>query len=368
MRYILPNPRLPFIPVTIVLLTMSAVADAAGSSTGADVAREAYELRMSGEAAKARDLLQEAIAKAPDQAAAQYELSRTLLHLALANPRELMGNLELAHQAIGKATEIEPDNVIYRLFSGRIAFVRAYAAMQSEDPAAGKLVEELINAYDEVLHLMPKHEPTMLYLVELYRTVPPELGGSPDKANEYAAMLDEAPGASGAKARALLLPEDGDLVEYWQDALDGDEDNLDFMEELGRSLLYRGQPEKAAELYHEVAQKDPERCALMLDLGRYYAMTGWRDESRRKELLPLAEAAIEEYLDCAPVRPLRGFALGLQLRIASAMGDKARAEDLGQAAAEADPYYSKAFGTPTAELFVPPGEIPEVHRYLFRPY
>ena len=32
-----------------------------------------------------------------------------------------------------------------------------------------------------------------------------------------------------------------------------------------------------------------------------------------------------------------------------------------------DPYYSKAFGMPSRELFIPPGEVSHNHRYLFRP-
>jgi tetratricopeptide (TPR) repeat protein len=208
----------------------------------------------------------------------------------------------------------------------------------------------------------------LLYLVEIHQTAPPEMGGSPDKAAEYAAMLDDVSPYARATAHALLLSEDDDAVAYWEALLAEHPDDADFLEELGRAHLYRDNPEQGAELYRKAVSLDPDKKVLLLDLGRYYGLVGWGDESRREEVLPLAKAALEEYLEQDPIRPLKAFALGIESRVVSMMGDEAGAKELAEAAEAVDPFYSKATGTPDADMFVPPEEVPTTHRRLFRPF
>jgi tetratricopeptide (TPR) repeat protein len=340
----------------------------ADAMAGDDMARKAYELRMNGDAAQAKDLLEEAIAEDPDQAAVQYELSRTLIHLGLAHPPDIMGNIDKAYAAIGKAVEVEPDNLIYRLYASQMAFLRAYIAMGQGSEDAGARVEDLVHAYEEVLRLAPDHEPTLLYLVETYQSAPSEMGGNPDKAAEYATMLDKGSPCVRAKAHALLMPEDDDHVAYWEKLLAEHPEDADFMEELGRAHLYAEQPEEAAKLYRKAVSLDPDKVVLLLDLGRYYGMVARMNESHRDEYLPLGKAAVEEYLDHDLSRPMRAFALGVEFHILSMMGDEAGAQKVREAAEESDPYFSKATGVPGAELFVPPDEVPYAYRPLLRPF
>ena len=41
----------------------------------------------------------------------------------------------------------------------------------------------------------------------------------------------------GAKARSILMPEDVDRVDYWQEVLKNHEGNVDVLEELGKACL-----------------------------------------------------------------------------------------------------------------------------------
>jgi hypothetical protein len=50
------------------------------------------------------------------------------------------------------------------------------------------------------------------------------------------------------------------------------------------------------------------------------------------------------------------------------MGDKEEAEKLFEEANRIDPFVSRAFGVPSLDLFIPPGEISHNHRYLFTPF
>lgn len=368
MRHNLADSPILFALLGAVIALFSTAVRPCDALSGEDVAQRAYELRMNGQTGQAGALLEEAVKEDPGLAEVQYELSRTNLHMGLARPQDIFNWLERAHRAIKEATTAEPDNLVYRMFSARVAFIRAYAAMGQNDPAAADRVEALIQAYQEILRLRPGDEMAHLHLVEIYQTIPEEFGGNPTQAAEHAAMLESASAHARARAQALLLPEDEDLVAFWKKHVAEDGENIDFLEELGRAHLYEGQSEQGAKLYRQVVSLDPSRFGLLLDLGRHYGLAGWQDEARRKELLPLANAAIDEYLEHDPIQPMRAFTLGVQSRVASMLGDEDRAGDLSQEAEGLDSYHSKATGVPAADLFVPLGEVSGAHFYLFRPY
>ncbi len=56
----------------------------------------------------------------------------------------------------------------------------------------------------------------MLYLVEIYGTLPADKGGDKSKAEQYAKKLEGMDEVFGAKARWILMPEDANRVDYWQ--------------------------------------------------------------------------------------------------------------------------------------------------------
>ena len=118
----------------------------------------------------------------------------------------------------------------------------------------------------------------------------------------------------------------------------------------------------------EAMKTYPEKGILLLDLARYHIMTVQRDEKLKDIGLPLAEEAINRYLDSEPILLLKAYALGCLANIKSGMGDNKGAEELIEKAKAIDPYFSEAFGVPPLILFAEPDEISHYHAYFLRPF
>ena len=329
--------------------------------------QQAYELRMNGKADEAKAILEQVIAEDSTNAAALYELARTEHHIGLGNIPELLGGLEDIQQTIEKAVENDPDNVIYSFYKGYVCFTRAYASLKFEQPDAKERFKEVISAYESVLSLKPDYYEAMLYLVEILR-IPEDMGGDPSKAEAYARQLEEMDEVYGAKARELLLPDDADRLEFWQKVLENNQDNADVLEQLGKAYLYQDKVEQGVKYLEEAMKTDPEKEILLLDLARYHIMTVQRDERLKDTALPLAEEAINRYLDSEPILPLKAYALGLLANVKWGLGDNKGAEELIEEAKAIDPYFSKASGVPPLVLFAKPDEISHHHAYFSRPF
>jgi tetratricopeptide (TPR) repeat protein len=329
---------------------------------------EAYELRMNGKADEAKAMLEQVISDEPDNALAHYELARTKYHIALSDLEESEITPEDIQQSIDKAIENDPDNVIYRFFAGYIASQSAYMAIKRDQPDVKEKVANVCSAYESVLKLKPDYHEAILCLAQIYGLFPEDRGGDKSKAEQYAKKLEEMDEIFGAKARAILLPDEVDRVDYWQKVLDKHEGNAEVIRELGRNYLFKDQVEDGVKCFEEAVRIDPGQNILFLDLARYHIYEGLGDKKLRDTAWPLAEKAFKRYLDSEPIPPLKAFALNLWSRIKRGMGDQEGADELREKAETIDPYYSKATGVPTPDLWVPLGEISHNNRYLFWPF
>jgi tetratricopeptide (TPR) repeat protein len=268
------NSKRQFLWIVLVMSSVVAIASfGLLSCKGPEVDKvvmEAYELRMNGKADEAKAMLEQVISDEPDNALAHYELARTKLHIGLSALKELEAALEDIQQSIDKAIENDPDNVIYRFFAGRIAFMSAYGAAQREQPDVKEKFAKLCSVYESVLKLKPDYHEAMLYLVQIYGILPEDMGGDKSKAEQYAKKLEEMDEIFGAKARAILLPEEADYVGYWQKVLKKHEGNAEVLRELGRAYLFKDQVEEGVKCFEEAVRIDPEHNILFLDVARYH--------------------------------------------------------------------------------------------------
>jgi tetratricopeptide (TPR) repeat protein len=332
-----------------------------------DGVQKAYQLRMEGKADESTAMLQLIIARNPQDAEAHYELARTVMHMGFGAPQEIQSSMEAAEKSIARAIEIDAENVNYHFFAGKVAFCRAYLALQKNDPAAKDLVAKMSAAYQSILELCPDCHSATLYLIEIHTILSPAQGGDRSMAEHLSLKLAEENSVWKAKAQSLLLPEGSDAVEYWQKALSQYPDSADVLHELGRAYLFKDDVEAGVECMTRAMQLDPDKSILWLDIARYHIMRGWRDQAWLEKGLPLAEKAITTYLASGPQPPLQAYALGLMAKIKSSQKDAAGAEKLFREAESLDPYFSKAMGIPASELFVSPGTSLGNHRYLFTP-
>jgi tetratricopeptide (TPR) repeat protein len=333
---------------------------------------KAYELRIQGKIDEAKRLLDQAILENPDNACAHYELARIQFHVALGsgNLKETMSMIGKAHEAIDKATALEPQNAICHLFAGDVYYLQFYYGLMTGNGSKEQF-DKVIGAYKTVLDIRPDYPLAALYLVELYSQLPKDVGGNASEAERYAKHLDEAENVFSAKARSILLPQDTDKVEYWQNVLNKHKQNADVFEELAKAYLRAGQVEDAVSHFENSIKIDPEKAYLFLDLSIYYSFQGMQAQGN-KELLQSSiekgDAALTRYLKSNPIQPMRAYALGVQAKYNFISGNQEQGQALVKEAMMLDPHFSKATGAPDPALFTRPDEISQRHRYRLRPF
>ena len=331
-------------------------------------AQQAYELRIQGKIDEAKTLLEETISKNPTDAAAHYELARIQLHRALGKAE--MEKIADVQDLVDKAVEFNPKNVIYTSFAGHVGYLQAYISLMTGGQAKEKLAMA-IGAFESALKLKPDYHQAMLYLVELYGQFPEDAGGDKSKAEEYAKQLETLDEVFGAKARSILLPEEVDRVDYWQKVLKKHEGNADVIEELGKAYLWADKVDDAVSYFEKAIEIDPKKASLFLDLSIYHTFCGMRagdDKELLQTCLISGDAAVARYIESKPIQPMLAYALGVRSKYKSFLGDKEQEQALFKEAETLDPYFSKATGAPHPDLFIPPGEIWQNHRYLMRPF
>jgi tetratricopeptide (TPR) repeat protein len=334
--------------------------------------QKAYDLRMQGKVDDAKAILEQAVLQNPNNAAAYYELARIQIHRALGmgNRETLFDMIGEAKNLIDKAVELNPNDVIGTTFSGRVGFLQAYYSLMTGEQSKEKLAIA-VESYESALKLKPDYYQVMLYLIELYSQFPEEAGGDRSKAEQYALQLKGIGGVFGAKAESILLPEEVDKVDYWQKVLKKYEQNADVLEELGKAYLEVEKVDSAVYCFKKAIEIDPKKSALFLDLGIYYTFLAMRTRDN-KELLQKyvmsGDSAVVKYLETKPIQPMLAYALGVRGKFKFFLGDQEQGQILFKEAEALDPYFSKATAVPGADLFIPPGEIWENHRYLMRPF
>ena len=347
----------------VVVLGLCALA-AKGKAEPNNAAMDAYKLRMQGKVDEAKALLEQAIRENPHNAMAYYELARTKLYMATGEPQKMADRIADAQQSITKAIENDPNNVIYPFFEGHIALFRTYMSPGKE--SAGKLS----GAFEAVLKLKPDYRQAMLYLGEIYGTLPEDQGGDKSKAEQYAKKLEGFDKVYGAKARSVLLPGDANRVAYWQKVLKANEGNPDVLEELGKAYLEINDENDAVSCFEKAVKINPEKIILFMDLSIYHtwrAMEAGNNSELLQKEIAAGNAAVTRYLGCKPILPMQAYALGVQYKYKAHSGNKEGADEILKKAEALDPYFSKATGAPNPDLFIPPDEISHNHRYLFRP-
>lgn len=229
---------------------------------------KAYHLRMDGKVDQAKEMLEGILNKDSNNAMAWYELARLRLYMFTGQEGVSLDDIG---NAIAKATELEPDNVIYSYYQSLTCFFKAFMAMQMQQQDQVKpLISETCRAFDRVLSLKPDYCEAGLYLVDIYGMLPKDMGGDSLKALEYAEHLEQENPYYGAKARAHLLPEEADRVSFWKGFLAKDTKNPDLLMETGIACLLKDDPATAETYFREAMKTDPSKNYLVLDMARYH--------------------------------------------------------------------------------------------------
>jgi len=311
---------------------------ARSTDTGGAVA-QAFKQRMSGQATRAKQTLQTALAKEPGNAAAQFELARTCLYLI---------ELDRAQTAIDQAVRLRPADARYQYWVGVIAEYNAvwkYKNATTRGQVAG-LMKKALGAFVQAVALRPDYHEARLALVNCYLKNPAHMGGSRSEAERQAAILEAADTVFGARARGLLLGhrQVQPRRQLWDKVVASHPQRADAHEGAARATMGTA---KGLEHLNKALALDPSRAELLVDLARHYGMA--------KQYGP-AQHAVQRYLDFqpAPPVPMRAYATFCAAKIQKMQGQHARANALLKQAKTLDPACWTFFRQPPHALFTAP--------------
>ena len=196
------------------------------------------------------------------------------------------------------------------------------------------------------------------------------MGGDLIRAEKYVLELEAADEFFGAKARDLILPDDTDRVEFWQNMLNNNQNKTGINEAFGKAYLNKNNVEEAKKCFENEIRLNPDKNILYIDVGRYYIMQAMYNRDKIDSLSSYINDAFDVYLNSKPepINPLKAFAISKQAMIKFRTGDKEAGEKLQKEAASYDSNYSRAFGIPSQILFDPIDKISDAHVYFSRPF
>ncbi len=347
--------------VALLLLCFSPVFSACQQNDKAVL--EAYRLRINGKVDEAKQQLEMILDEDSTNAMAHFELARTL------NYMNMMGSEE-ADRHLSKALKFDPENVIYAYYNAGNCFLKAYIALQTGGDNAKSMVNKSCEEFIHVLELQPDYAEALMYLVEFYGMLPPDLGGDKAKAENYAQQLENMDKFYGAKARLVMMPEGTDMVQYWQNFIAENGESCKALKELGVACIYSDDIAGAQEHFKKAMDLDKSQNIRLLDLARYHQMKVMQNRNAAAEELPKSKIYIEQYLESTPVPilPMKAYALGMLAKAEMFMENQQEGQELMAEAQKLDPYFSRAFGIPSQAIFEPPTEENHFFTSFFSPF
>ena len=325
--------------------------------------KEAFELRINGKTDQAKELLVTILKEDSTNAAANFELARTL------NYMNLMGSDE-ADKALKSAIKYDPQNIIYAYYNAKNCFLKAYIAMHQESDNVKTKVNDVCDEFVKVLEMKSDYPEAMMYLVEIYGMLPEEMGGDKVKAEEYTQKLERMDKFYGAKARLVMMPEGTDMVDHWKKYINKNGEDCKALKELGVAYLFSDNFDEAEIAFYKAIAIDKSQNIRLLDLARFHMMKVMQNKDAAATEIPKSKEFIEKYMKSTPepIPPLKAFSIGMLVNFEMFSGNKAEAEKLMAEAKALDPYFSRAFGIPSLAIFEQPDKLDHHFQSFFSPY
>lgn len=318
-----------------IILVLAAIMVWGVAAAGPGV-REAFDLRMEGDADAAVVALEKDFAEHPGDAAAFFEMARVRCYLF---------DFSACLAAIDRAVALEPDNARYRYFSGIFSLYAVIDAAHHQDEEKMKeFGERALAELEAAVEADPGFHEARYLLVQQLTDMAPELGLDNSGREEHVEILEEEDPIWGAKARCCLL-EDPGKREMWTRLMEerGDEARVCYLAAEG--FLDLNDVYKAAKCLDKALELGGDHSYLFLRLGMGYSMK--KDWRRATEMG-------ERYLGCDPPRPLQAWTHFYLGKIKQMQGDEEGAKGLLAKAEQLDPHVWKTFSPPPEILFEAP--------------
>ncbi len=356
------NQRVLRIALLIVFTTVITSANCSSEKTGQEVL-QAFKLRIDGKTEEAKNALLSIIEKEPQNAAAHFELARTLNYMNMRGSEE-------AEQHLKTALKLDPENVVYAYYNAKQCFLKAYIALQSGGDNPKDLIGKVCEEFVKVLQMQSEYPEALMYLVEIYGILPAEMGGDKTKTEMYTQKLEKMDKFYGAKARLILLPDDTNSVEYWKQFISRNGESCLALKELGNAYISKDNIEGAKKCFEKAMALDNTQNVRLLDLARFHQMKVMQNRDLAEKELPKSKEYIEQYLASVPtpIPPLKAYAMGMLVKIEMFSGNQEEGQKIMEKAKAIDPYFSRAFAIPSPYIFEPPTQTDHHFTSFFSPF
>ncbi|GAA4270650.1 tetratricopeptide repeat protein [Hyunsoonleella aestuarii] len=315
---------------------------------------KAYELRMDGHTEEAINVLSKIIRSDSTNALAYFELARSLEN-----------DKKIDH--IIKALDYDSKNLKYRFYLANLHMLEAYKAMKTNNK---ELITKNLNLCTEtlknILAIKPDCRESLLFLIDIYGSLPEEIGGNMDIAKTYLKTLKSVDLLYAAQGELILKSKepDFDIVKHWKTYIDTNGESNEALVKLGKAYLMTNKKVKAKECFNKVINRDPQQVILYLDVARahlYGAMRG--GDKQDKELNKFKENVLL-YLNTAVKKPqlIEAWCYGWLGMVEGRLGNNKLGDEYIDKAEKLIPNYPRFTAIPAIDL------APNVVAYQYKSY
>ena len=319
---------------------------------------KAYELRMDGHTEEAINVLSKVISIDSTNALAHYEMARSLEN-----------DKKIDH--IKKALDYDSENLMYKFYQANLEMLEAYKAMKSNNKELiAKNLDECKKTLKSILVIKPDCKETLLFLIDIYGSLPEDMGGNIDMAQTYLKTLMSVDSLYVAQGLLILKSKesDFDIVNHWKTYINTNGDNNEALIKLGKAYLMTDDRVKAKECFNKVIKRDPEQIILHLDIARAHLYKAMRGGDKNDKELKKFKENIHLYLNAEVKKPklIEAWCYGWLGVAEGRLGKNKQADEFIAKAEKLIPNYPRFTAIPVVDQ--PPNIIAYQYKSYFSPF
>lgn len=319
---------------------------------------KAYELRMDGHTEEAINVLSKIITSDSTNALAHFEIARSLEN-------------DKKTDHIIKALDYDPKNLVYRFYQANLHMLEAYKAMKTNNK---ELITNNLNLCTEtlksILAIKPDCKESLLFLIDIYGSLPEDMGGNMDMAKTYIKTLKSVDPLYAAQGELILKSKepDFDIVNHWKTYIDTNGDSNEALVKLGKAYLMTDNRVKAKECFNKVIKRDPEQVILHLDVARAHLYKAMRGGDKHDEELNKFKENVHLYLNTPVKKPklIEAWCYGWLGMVEGRLGNNKLADEYIAKAEKLIPNYPRFTAIPTIDQ--PPNVVAYQYKSYFSPF
>ncbi|WP_242118476.1 tetratricopeptide repeat protein [Aestuariivivens sediminicola] len=317
-----------------------------------------YALRMDGRIEASINSLSKIIETDSTNAMAHFEMARAIED-------------QKKSYHIEKALLYEPDNLKYRFYKANLQMLEAYKAMKTNNmELISKNLDQCTETLKGILAIQPDCKESLLFLIDIYGSLPEDMGGNMAMAETYLKTLESVDPFYAAQGQLILELKDHnvDLVAYWKNYMTSGDDSNDALIKLGHAYLMNNNIEMAKETFNRVIKNDPEQTILLLDVARAHLYTAMRGGDNVDEALNKFKKHINLYLETALNKPrlIEAWCYGWLGMVEAKQGNGTAADKYVAKAEKLIPDYPRFTAIPTIDQ--PPNKMFYRYKSYFSPF